>query len=172
MRRHPRSTYPQSRISVHGGGLEIGPEKANYRYGPRAWSVSARWHALDIQLLGYSGDGAHFSLAECKTQDNLIASPLLVFKVWKVSALCQQKLQGEGIKFYRAKTFIGVCAYVLWGSLNNGEMLIVPCDLCLLEMRLSSPVFPSCREFRKMAVGLHIWATGDLSLWNGFMQIK
>lgn len=29
---------------------------------------------------------------------------------------------------------------------------------------MSSPVFPSYRGFKKMALGPHIWAMGDLSL--------
>lgn len=43
-----------------------------------------------------------------------------------------------------------------------------------LEIGMSPPVFPSYRDLKKkkMALGPHIWAMGDLSLRNGFMQIK
>lgn len=64
-----------------------------------------------------------------------------------------------------------ICQSVFRDSLNSEEMSFIPCDSDDRD-RHGSICVSLFLEFKKMAVGSHIWAMGDLSLGNGFMQIK
>lgn len=51
-------------------------------------------------------------------------------------------------------------------------MSSAPCDSDFGDWNVIT-VFPSCRDFlSKWPRARHTWATDDLSLWNGFMEIK
>lgn len=154
-------------------------EKANYRYSPKGWLLSAWWHTLHIQLLRYSGDVAHFREVtyiqpHCFPKDTVIR----VYNKSCLSLILEENIfEGRNcgkVVRGRGKLDLGG-ADIYWYShacsLRFWVVLHVMW-LWLWGLECHHPCSLPTEISRKWLCACTYGPVGDLSLRNGFMQIK